>query len=169
MAHPKHDDVRERYQYQCGYCGISEVDAGGELTVDHYQPVSAGGNDDDENLVYACIRCNQYKSDYWPDVQEMAAGNIVLHPLRDDILLHYQANELTGELDPKTPTGRFHIELLDLNRHQLVSHRQRVWLQSLSDEIRRSLNEEISELHAELRAYERYVFQLEQLLGIRKE
>jgi FtsZ-binding cell division protein ZapB len=30
--------VRERYGRRCGYCGISELDNGAELTVDHFQP-----------------------------------------------------------------------------------------------------------------------------------
>src|SRR4051794_23670100 len=105
VAHPKHQSVRARYQHQCGYCGISEIDAGGELTVDHYHPVSAGGDDTDENLVYACIRCNLYKADYWPNAQEVEAGNIVLHPMRDDILRHLRENEQTGELEPLSQTG----------------------------------------------------------------
>jgi hypothetical protein len=169
VAHPKHDSVRARFHYRCGYCGISEVDAGGELTVDHYHPVSAGGGDNDENLVYACIRCNQYKSDFWPAPDDVEAGNFILHPLRDDVLQHLRENELTGELEPLTETGRFHIGLLDLNRPQLVAHRQRGWVQSLSDEIRQSLKAELADLRSELRAYARYASQLERLLGIRKE
>ena len=55
MAHPKHVEVRDRYQRCCGYCGVCEDDAGGELTVDHFIPVAAGGGDDDENLIYACF------------------------------------------------------------------------------------------------------------------
>ncbi len=31
-AHPKHDAVRGRYHGRCGYCGVSEEDAGGEFT-----------------------------------------------------------------------------------------------------------------------------------------
>ena len=108
VAHPKHQSVRARYHYRCGYCGISEVDAGGELTVDHYHPVSAGGDDSDENLVYACVRCNLYKSDYWPDAHDVEAGRFVLHPIRDDVTQHLRENELTGELEPLTGTGRFH-------------------------------------------------------------
>jgi HNH endonuclease len=56
VAHPKLDAVRQRYQYRCGYCGVSETDTGGELTVDHYRPVTAGGDDSDDNLIYCCPR-----------------------------------------------------------------------------------------------------------------
>ncbi len=55
MAHPKHHAVRQRYGGCCGYCGLSETDTGGELTVDHFRPLSAGGDDGDGNLVYACL------------------------------------------------------------------------------------------------------------------
>ena len=137
--------------------------------MDHYQPVSAGGDDSDENLVYACIRCNLYKSDYWPTVNEIDDGLFVLHPIRDNLQQHFRVNELTGELETLSPTGSFHIELLDLNRPQLVAHRQRAWMQELSDEIRASLQREVTESQEELRAYARYASQLERLLGIREE
>ena len=124
MAHPKHQYVRERFNYHCGYCGVSEVDAGGELTVDHYQPVSAHGDDSDTNLVYACVRCNLYKSDYWPTPQEAAAGLRVLHPLRDDLALHLREN-VSGHLEALTDSGRAHLSILKLNRSQLVAYRLR--------------------------------------------
>ena len=169
MAHPKQEIVRLRYGQVCGYCGISETDAGGLLTVDHYQPVSAGGDDSDANLVYACIRCNQYKADYWPTAQAREAGRVVLHPQTDDMRQHLRENTRTGALEPLTDTGRFHIELLDLNRPQLMMHRQRTWMRTLNDAIRHSLRREVSDLQSELQAYERYVAELERLLGFRAE
>ncbi len=88
MAHPKLPAVRERYVFRCGYCGVSEADVGGELTVDHFRPVSAGGDDDDENLVYACVRCNQYKGALSPEATDPAQERRLLHPLRDDRAAH---------------------------------------------------------------------------------
>jgi 5-methylcytosine-specific restriction endonuclease McrA len=81
VAHPKHEQVRQRYGYRCGYCGVTEVDAGGDLTVDHHQPVAAGGDDSDANLVYACSRCNLYKADFVASADNLARGWQVLHPL----------------------------------------------------------------------------------------
>ena len=37
--------VRQRADFTCEFCGISETDTGGELTVDHFQPFGKGGND----------------------------------------------------------------------------------------------------------------------------
>ena len=65
------DDLRERVRararFACEFCGVRETDAGGELTVDHFRPVSKGGADNLENLLYCCVRCNQYKADYWEE------------------------------------------------------------------------------------------------------
>ena len=58
------DEVRERANYCCQYCGTSETETGGELTLDHFQPVSSGGTDDILNLIYCCFRCNIYKGEY---------------------------------------------------------------------------------------------------------
>ena len=67
MSHLLFEAIRERYRRSCGYCGVTETAVGAELTLDHYRPQAAGGGDEPGNLVYACIKCNQYKSDFWPD------------------------------------------------------------------------------------------------------
>ncbi len=41
--------VRRRAGYACEFCGVHETDAGGELTIDHFQPRTKGGGDDLEN------------------------------------------------------------------------------------------------------------------------
>jgi hypothetical protein len=37
------DQVRQRAHFACEFCGVTETDAGGELTVDHFQPTAKGG------------------------------------------------------------------------------------------------------------------------------
>jgi 5-methylcytosine-specific restriction endonuclease McrA len=82
--------LRTRYVFRCGYCGIREVDAGAELTVDHFQPRSQGGSDLLDNLVYCCPACNEYKGGYW----QPNSPRRILHPLRDSLAEHFI---LTGE------------------------------------------------------------------------
>jgi uncharacterized protein (TIGR02646 family) len=114
--------VRERYRQSCGYCGITELDSGAELTVDHFQPRIARGSDALTNLVYCCHACNGFKGEFWnPDPQ---AVHRLIHPLRDRPEDHFVESE-TGELIARTETGRFHIETLHLNRPQLIGYRQR--------------------------------------------
>ena len=55
--------VLRRDAHRCGYCGKPAT------TIDHILPRSRGGADSWENLVAACLRCNNIKSDRTP--QEM--------------------------------------------------------------------------------------------------
>ncbi len=165
MAHPRHEWVRQRFSRRCGYCGVSEIDAAGELTVDHYHPVSAGGGDDDENLVYACFRCNLFKSDYTPSADDRARGRRVLHPQQDVVRDHVRLNGRTGRLEPLTETGRFHIDLLHLNRPALVEHRLRQQLaQSQADQLRALEGEAVS-LRTLLALQQQYIALLHEQLG----
>ncbi len=53
--------VLARDQYTCQYCGAQPIK--GQLTVDHVLPRSRGGEHVWENVVTACIPCNQRKRD----------------------------------------------------------------------------------------------------------
>ena len=111
-------ELRRRYDFRCGYCGITETDAGSELTVDHFQPTSRGGADTPDNWVYCCFACNVAKGDHWqPESCER-----LLHPLDDNLSEHVVERD-DGTLMGLTETGRFHIEQLRLNRPALVPHR----------------------------------------------
>jgi hypothetical protein len=126
------------------------------LTVDHFQPTSAEGGDDDDNLVYACFRCNIHKSDFWRDSETPV--NRLLHPRLDDVTLHFQEDETTGVLLPLTETGGFHITLLHLNRPALIQRRLRL---HLTNAILRIHEQEIAELEQIIRIQEAYISLLE--------
>lgn len=115
--------VREQYDFACGYCGISEIDAGSELEIDHFQPVRHGGADELSNLVYACPACNRNKASYWP-LPDTPLHMHLLHPLADSPNLHITLLS-DGHLAGLTPRGWFHIEWLHLNRPQLIAMRQK--------------------------------------------
>jgi hypothetical protein len=115
------EQVRHRAHCACEFCGVSEIDTGGLLTIDHFQPRSKGGTDDVENLIYACAPCNQYKNDYWASE---AADQPLWNPRQDPAHQHFVELD-DGQLTPLTPTGIFTIRRLRLNRSQLVAARQR--------------------------------------------
>jgi hypothetical protein len=166
VAHPKHEQVRARYSRRCAYCGIGEADAGGELTVDHYRPVAAGGDDGDDNLVYACFRCNLYKGVFFPNSSELALGRRILHPLLDDAHKHLQVNLQTGEVESLTETGRFHVALLRLNRPELIQFRLRRRLAALQVERLQLLENENLHLRATCARQDEYLALLRRLLDI---
>lgn len=109
--------IRERAGFSCEYCGISETDSGGELTIDHFQPISKGGGDEDENLIYCCFRCNLYKGDYWAEKSNL------FNPRKNKRDEHFWLSE-SGKLFALTETGDFTIKLLRLNRDSLITKRR---------------------------------------------
>jgi hypothetical protein len=113
--------VRQRAHFACEFCGVTETDTGGELTIDHFQPHTKEGTDAPENLLYCCHRCNQYKADYWPTQSEDPP---LWHPRHEPIERHLLllAN---GTLYPITATGAFTLKRLRLNRPPLVAYRVR--------------------------------------------
>jgi hypothetical protein len=164
MPPPELDLIRQRYAYACGYCDVTEISAGGVLTIDHYHPLSADGDDNLDNLVYACVRCNQYKHTYWPTSEERARGFRILHPLHDIRAAHYQLDNKTGQLEPLTETGRFHIALLRLNRPQLVQHRLIEQLRKVLERKLELLEKQIHEMEETIAAQTRYISALEDRL-----
>src|SRR5687768_10834361 len=119
--HPLSQQVRERFNFCCGYCGVSETSTGGELTIDHFIPQSRGGSNELENLVYACFRCNVNKAAYY--TSDPSAS--LLHPGRNDLDGHCSLNVSTGVLEALTERGVLQIEILRLNRPPLVQRRLR--------------------------------------------
>jgi len=112
--------VQERAGYACEYCGVTEVDAGGELTVDHFRPQSRGGGNDLDNLIYACVGCNQFKGDYWPE--EVAAPKL-WNPREESGSQHFLEMG-AGILLGLTKIGEHSIERLRLNRPALILNRR---------------------------------------------
>jgi hypothetical protein len=113
--------VRSRARFVCEYCGVSEAESGGLLTIDHYYPQAKGGSDHPDNLVYCCYRCNLYKSDYWPaPPSELPLWNPRVEPFS----LHFLELE-SGKLLALTPTGEHTLTLLWLNRPPLIQNRLR--------------------------------------------
>lgn len=119
----RREAVRRAYDYRCGYCGVHEQEAGSELEIDHFQPRSAGGGDDLDNLVYCCPTCNRLKGDFWPAGDPSATHRRLLHPKRDDLATHLR-EEANGRLTALTEIGAFHINRLRLNRPPLIALRR---------------------------------------------
>ena len=56
-------NILRRDGHKCAYCGRSDL----TLTIDHVVPKARGGGDTWENLVAACVKCNNKKGDRTPD------------------------------------------------------------------------------------------------------
>ena len=56
-------NILKRDSFQCQYCGTKA----GPMTVDHVLPRTSGGHDSWENMVCACLKCNNRKGDRTPE------------------------------------------------------------------------------------------------------
>lgn len=61
MTKTKRFEIFKRDGFQCAYCGQKPPAV--ILEVDHIEPKSKGGPDDESNLITACFDCNRGKSD----------------------------------------------------------------------------------------------------------
>lgn len=142
-----HDSVRalvkHKFSGHCGYCGVHENEAGSLLTVDHFRPRTAGGTNALANLVYCCHACNTFKGSYWqPDSEER-----VLHPTEYEGHIVEGAEGVVAGI---TATGMFHIQLLRLNRPQLIERRRARRMMSAERFEREELRSRIEELSTEV-------------------
>jgi len=88
-------NIMIRDNCQCQYCGIKNV----ELTIDHISPRDRGNLAAWENLVCACVKCNNKKGNRTPDEAGMTLLNIPRKPNYVSFL-RYFVNTLCEEWKP---------------------------------------------------------------------
>lgn len=115
---------------------------GAEMTVDHFLPRTHGGDDHPDNLVYCCHACNEFKSDNWSPEPDLR----LLHPLRDDLTHHYREQE-DGTLVSHTERGANHLQILRLNRPELIAYRLEQNAIAMSRQLNQMLRRQLQEAH----------------------
>lgn len=85
-------NILRRDGHRCQFCGRGDV----PLTVDHVVPTSRGGEDTWENLVAACVRCNNKKGDRTPDEAHMPLKRNPIRPNHVTFIRHF-----VGTLDER--------------------------------------------------------------------
>jgi len=78
-------NILRRDGYKCQYCNKSET----ALTIDHIVPKSKGGDDSWENLVTACISCNNKKGDRSPEDANMTLRKKPTKPSHITFMKHF--------------------------------------------------------------------------------
>jgi 5-methylcytosine-specific restriction endonuclease McrA len=85
-------NILRRDGHRCQYCGRSDL----ALTLDHIQPASRGGEETWENLVCACVECNNRKGDRTPDEAAMPLKRPPVRPNHVTFIRH-----VVGSLDER--------------------------------------------------------------------
>jgi 5-methylcytosine-specific restriction endonuclease McrA len=78
-------NIIKRDNHQCQYCGTRSA----TMTVDHVVPKTRGGEDSWENLVAACVQCNNSKGNMTPDEALMPLRRRPKKPSRLAFIQHF--------------------------------------------------------------------------------
>lgn len=111
-----HDEISEDCQHRCVYCDILLKENGGEgMHLDHFRPQKHFPNLSNSplNLLLACAKCNQLKSDFWPD--EKLSKSHFIDPFSIIRSNHFSVKN-TGEVEGLSSQSQYTIELLSINR-----------------------------------------------------
>lgn len=81
-------NILRRDGHRCQYCGRSDV----SLTVDHIIPKARSGEETWENLVTACVACNNRKGDRTPEEAHLKLLRKPLRPNHVMFIRHFVSN-----------------------------------------------------------------------------
>jgi len=81
-------NILRRDGHRCVYCGRSDV----HLTVDHIIPKARKGEDTWENLVTACVDCNNKKGDRTPEEAHLKLLRKPMRPNHVTFIRHFVGN-----------------------------------------------------------------------------
>jgi len=118
--------LREDFRYACVYCTIHEGEFGGfhSFHVEHFRPKSRFPKLETEytNLLYACWKCNSYKSEDWPSGYPLKSGKGYLDPCSHDYEKYFTINS-DGVVMGNVGAAKYMIENLHLNSNFLIKTR----------------------------------------------
>jgi 5-methylcytosine-specific restriction endonuclease McrA len=78
-------NILRRDAHRCQFCTRGDL----PLTVDHIVPLSRGGEDTWENLVCACVECNNRKGDRTPEEARMPLRRVPRRPNHVTFIRHF--------------------------------------------------------------------------------
>jgi hypothetical protein len=112
--------LRDEFEFRCVFCCLRETwfpHGSDSFSVEHMEPRSRAPEleFDDENLLYACLRCNSHKLDRWPIMDPCRIGYGSHLRVRDD-----------GTIEALTKPGRRMIRLLHPDDQELSRFRGRL-------------------------------------------
>jgi hypothetical protein len=124
----RHPFVSQRAGHRCEYCRAPEVIFNSLFEVEHIEPKSREGSDDESNWALACRACNAHKADHQTGTDDMTQVEVSLfHPRRDIWADHFEVNLETGIISGRTPRGRATVARLQMNSTKQLAARRR-WM-----------------------------------------
>jgi HNH endonuclease len=128
--------VRNRADYLCEYCHSPEKISASRFTIDHLQPRSLDGSDEEDNLALACNRCNQNRYNFvvGRDLETSTISplfNPRNHLWQEHFIWSIDATKIIGT----TAIGRATCDRLDMNDEKYKGERsiceaRSLWLEA---------------------------------------
>jgi hypothetical protein len=108
--------VAERANHRCEYCHAPEAIFNFPFEVEHIQPGSRQGSDEESNLALACRACNLRKLDHVTARNGETGKPVPLfHPRQDRWEEHFEVIREAGLIQGKTAIGRATVACLGMN------------------------------------------------------
>ena len=120
--------VFDRANHRCEYCGTSRRLIGMPLVIDHIIPQARGGSDSQDNLAAACYRCNEFKGAKTDSIDPTSGLLVPLFNPRIQIWKEHFAWANGGtHIIGLTPIGRSTVVALRVNNEYVVESRA-LWI-----------------------------------------
>jgi hypothetical protein len=113
--------IRSHFANCCAYCRTAESLTVTTFEFEHIVPLARGGETIFENLCLACSSCNRHKAVRQTATDPTTQTEVPLfHPQQQSWADHFEWNEEAIEIIGLTPTGRATVDVLKMNRPQLL-------------------------------------------------
>ena len=117
--------IAKRAGGNCEYCKCPAKYSTESFCIDHIIPSSKGGDDDPENLAFACYGCNGHKHTKTDGIDKATGIKTSLfHPRKQRWNKNFVWNDDTIKIIGITPSGRATIDALKLNRKNIQNLRK---------------------------------------------
>ena len=114
--------IIEREQNRCEYCGLAQQGQAATFHIDHIIPVSADGETTADNLALACVGCSLHKAARLTAPDPETGTDVTLYNPRREAWenhFHWKGVQVVG----LTATGRATLIALKMNRPIMLSIR----------------------------------------------
>lgn len=108
--------LRDAARHRCGYCLSPQRLVFAPLEIEHIQPRSQGGADNESNLWLSCPLCNSHKSDKTSAIDPVTQSiQPLFNPRTQSWPDHFRWSDDGLRILGKTPIGRATVVALRLN------------------------------------------------------
>jgi HNH endonuclease len=116
-------EVIQRANNRCEYCGLSQLGQEATFHIDHIHPVASGGETTADNLALACVSCSLRKGARTVAIDPQSEQEVSLyHPRFNNWQEHFYWDGVI--LVGKTPVGRATVVVLQMNRATILAIRR---------------------------------------------